>query len=472
MYVIFSQFLTREALDELVDAVMKTLDELTPYYQSRMSWVSPQQRKIVAFLCERAGAVPVKDIAHRLMMSEQTASGQLRSLRELGYVQSVPVGRESYYELRERLMRLCVDVKRHRAEPVGLLVSFLQAWYSRKELSERLQSLAPGDVMERTYIERALEGLAETGDPRVEACVADLRARLNEGNHEAALQAAEELVEVWDDPQGHLLHGGLLAQCGRPDEALAAVDKARDLGAEDRGVMERTLVWFVRGLALGALDRLDDALESCNKAIESDPTQANTWRLHARILSRLNRHDEALASCDKAISLGTDDWRAFHIRAASLAVLNRWDEALGALPDALHRGACVAQRDASATVRIVQELVCNADQTTWRERVSRLIEVYGQENALVTLGLGLLACVPDLGAETPSPEEFRTWCALWQELGKGKEALVIPLRVLGVVGRLQGARDAGELVRELLQVSQEERAVLRQALGIEGEAER
>ena len=90
----------------------------------------------------------------------------------------------------------------------------------------------------------------------------------------------------------------------------------------------------------------------------------------------------------------------------------------------------------------------------------------------MTLGLGLLACVPDLGAETPSPEEFRTWCALWQELGKGKEALVIPLRVLGVVGRLQGARDAGELVRELLQVSQEERAVLRQALGIEGEAER
>ena len=39
---------------------MQTLDELTPYYQARMQWLSPQQRKIIELLCDRRYAVPVK----------------------------------------------------------------------------------------------------------------------------------------------------------------------------------------------------------------------------------------------------------------------------------------------------------------------------------------------------------------------------------------------------------------------------
>jgi hypothetical protein len=39
VYVIFSEFLTRESLDELVEAFMQTLDDLTPYYQERMSYL-------------------------------------------------------------------------------------------------------------------------------------------------------------------------------------------------------------------------------------------------------------------------------------------------------------------------------------------------------------------------------------------------------------------------------------------------
>ena len=107
VYVIFSQFLTRELLDELVEPFMHTLDDLTPYYQARMAWLSPQQRKIVEFLCDRRHAIPVKEIAQRCFMTHQTASSQLKLLREMGYVHSIGVGRQSYYELHEPLMRLC-----------------------------------------------------------------------------------------------------------------------------------------------------------------------------------------------------------------------------------------------------------------------------------------------------------------------------------------------------------------------------
>ena len=36
VYIIFSQFLTRESLSELIEAMMRTLDELTPYYHERI----------------------------------------------------------------------------------------------------------------------------------------------------------------------------------------------------------------------------------------------------------------------------------------------------------------------------------------------------------------------------------------------------------------------------------------------------
>jgi predicted AAA+ superfamily ATPase len=51
IYIIFSQFLTTESLDSLLEPFMKTLDDLTPFYQSRMQFISPQQRKIIEYLC-------------------------------------------------------------------------------------------------------------------------------------------------------------------------------------------------------------------------------------------------------------------------------------------------------------------------------------------------------------------------------------------------------------------------------------
>jgi DNA-binding transcriptional ArsR family regulator len=161
VYIIFSQFLTREALSELIEALMRTLDELTPYYHERIRWLSQQQRKIVELLSDRGSALSVKEIAARCFMTHQTASGQLKLLREMGYVQTTPVGRESYYELREPLMRLCVEVKKHRDKPIRLVVELLRSWYTTEELRTRLRGLPTGDAgdprSEREHILAALD---------------------------------------------------------------------------------------------------------------------------------------------------------------------------------------------------------------------------------------------------------------------------------------------------------------------------
>src|SRR5207248_8329617 len=40
IYIVLSDFITAESLDELVGPFEKMLDELTPYYQARLSWLS------------------------------------------------------------------------------------------------------------------------------------------------------------------------------------------------------------------------------------------------------------------------------------------------------------------------------------------------------------------------------------------------------------------------------------------------
>lgn len=86
IYLLFAHLLTQETLDELVTPFMKLLDELTPYYQSRMQLLSPQQRKIIEYLCTARGAVKVKEIATQNLISQQTASSQLQKLEEMAYV--------------------------------------------------------------------------------------------------------------------------------------------------------------------------------------------------------------------------------------------------------------------------------------------------------------------------------------------------------------------------------------------------
>ncbi len=97
VYIVLAELIDRESLDELVGPFEKMVDELTPYYQERLRWLAPQQRRIVELLCTQTAPVPVKSIAHQLFATEQTVAAQLKRLRELGYVvRASGIGRSSF----------------------------------------------------------------------------------------------------------------------------------------------------------------------------------------------------------------------------------------------------------------------------------------------------------------------------------------------------------------------------------------
>ena len=365
VYVIFSQFLNRESLDDLVESVMQTLDDLTPYYQSRIQWLSPQQRKIIEFLCNYRGAVAVKEIAGRSFMTQQTTSSQLKALTVYGYVRSTQIGRESYYELREPLMRISSEVKKQRGNPIKLLVDFLRIWYSKPELQEKVSLVGDGKI-EKSYLLEALKLAESEEDPVVTACMKYLNTYIETGDFEHGLQVAEELVAIRGNMPERVIYSFLkaynLAMTGHSKEALIlfeeispAIDelikskpdssdkfilqafnmitlKRYDEVLEylDKAKIESNIneVWVFRGVALDELGRHEEALDSFNKAIELEPKEWSVRMSYGNTLIKLGRYEEALASFDKVIELKYDNLIAWIEKGKALSSLERYDEAL------------------------------------------------------------------------------------------------------------------------------------------------
>lgn len=210
IYIIFAQFLSKEALDELVPAFMHTLDELTPYYQARMKELSGQQRKIVEYLVNYRGAAPVKQIAKSCFITHQTCSSQLKQLKDKRYVRSIEQGRESYYELCEPLMRLCMEVKKQRGEPVSLFVDFLRIWYTSQELQTMLRNSDVLRRMDLRYLERALMLAQNTStDPKVMAIYKDLTQASANAQTQDVINLIRELASVGADTNAAWLRFGI-----------------------------------------------------------------------------------------------------------------------------------------------------------------------------------------------------------------------------------------------------------------------
>jgi DNA polymerase III delta prime subunit len=210
IYIIFAQFLSHEALDELVQAFMHTLDELTPYYQARMKELPGQQRKIAEYLVHYRGAATVKAIAKACFITQQVCSSQLKQLKDKRYVRSIEQGRESFYELCEPLMRLCMEVKKQRGEPVSLFVEILRIWYTQAELEKKISDKLITSLLELEYVQRALSKYqVESTDPKVLAVTKDLMKVSVEGNIPKFMGLIEELKAVGGDINVALLSFGM-----------------------------------------------------------------------------------------------------------------------------------------------------------------------------------------------------------------------------------------------------------------------
>ncbi len=307
-------------------------------------------------MCDRGGAAPVKEIAKRCFIEQRTVSSQLKDLRDKGYVKTEEIGRESWYELREPLMRFCLEVKKQRNQPIRLIVDFIRVWYTRKELQQRLglrmadvdlaekeshfmyrqglKPIPPDAVMEREYYTRALEAIERNEeDPRLKAYFDEIENCREQKDYVSALEYAEKLVASRGEARDWVEKGRCLNSLERYDEALECLDKAIESDSN------YARAWANRGDVLDNLKRYDEALVSYDRAIELDANDKWAWAKRGHVLNNLERYEEALESYDLAIELDANNQWVWASRGDVLNNLKRYEEALVSYDRALELDA-------------------------------------------------------------------------------------------------------------------------------------
>jgi tetratricopeptide (TPR) repeat protein len=290
IFVLFYDFLSQTGSEHFAIPLLKTIDALTPYYQSQMDKLSPQQQKIVNFLCEHRKPATVTTIAENCFTTHQTAASQLKQLLANRYVRVDRIGREAFYELTEPLLRICVEAKTHHEHPLHLLVDFVRFWFSREELEQKLSQVGDRDPG-RPYLVAALKeydshGAHEHLDPEI--------ARLCR-----ALSVAK------DTP----------IRLRRQAYELAELSKI----AEDWPHYARATVW---------LNRAAEAVPLIEKAVAKDPTNVDLLQALAHVCTSAGLIGQAEGLFDKAITLDPQRSTLFFDKGIMLAAVEENQEAL------------------------------------------------------------------------------------------------------------------------------------------------
>lgn len=495
IWIFFAGIVTEEALDALVPVFLQMLDDLTPYYQSRMKELPPQQRKIVTYLCTRRGAVPVKEISDACRLNPQQTAAQLHSLREKAFVHNEAIGRESWYELNEPLMRLVFEIKESRGRPIRLIVDFLRRWYSRSERRAKYAMTPMEARMTRLYVEASLDlrGFSDA-EPRVREASMKWSIPvelLDAGEFEEALGMIEDAIEEAGrlaTAEQWISHGRCLYSLQRYSEALESLDRAIELDPSNadshnrRGSVLASLNRFVealesldraielnptnayfhsnRGYVLGILQHYTEALASFDRVIELDPLGSKAYISRGFVLNALQRYSEALESINRSLELDTGNTFAYYNRAKSFLAMGQWSNFLTDLREALKAEEPEYDDQWGYTRSYCQMLWEVSSAQVWPQRIMAIVECYAEHQALKWLGQGLMERLPNLFEAGRTYEVTDAWNAAWQAAGAGHTDLEIPLRLLDAAVQWRRKPDR----RILLRLPIEERRVLEKIL--------
>ncbi|MCY4325495.1 MAG: tetratricopeptide repeat protein, partial [Betaproteobacteria bacterium] len=302
-YGILFDFFDRQSLEDLVTPFLQMADDLTPYYQDRMRVLPPAQRKIVEFLIQKADAVTVKDTALSCLMSQQTAAKQISDLVGKGYVVCERVGRNTFCELAEPLMRICAQLKDNCAKHYSLFVEFLRHWFAVSEL-EKLQMQAASDL-NQTHIRQALSRFHDDRrEPLRQALAKEVDQHLANEDYEGAAKALETTLQNHDSEQDHETLVYVWVEAAKHDRAVAAGQRAAQKYPQNADIH----YWLARAHLLE--NDFAAAGKAIKKSISIDCEESAYLCLNADILLGLGRFEEAIANAQQLLNKEPEHWHS------------------------------------------------------------------------------------------------------------------------------------------------------------------
>lgn len=327
VYVIMSDFLDEESLEDLFTPFMRMADDLTPYYQDKMRQLAPQQRKLVEFLSQEARPIIVKDIATRCLLSPQVAAKQLGELAKLNFVVSTKVGRESYYELSEPLMRICVDIKDNRTDHFKLFVEFLRYWFTGREIENKLDALRRIDSsvgsVDQMHLNAALEDfLLSRHEPFLESLDEEIQQCVKAKDFQGIVDTVPRFLQERPSADYFYAISWAYAELQQFEVALDYVKR----GLEKHPIYKRLL--FLMAFLVIRLKRPQEGLEHARVAVSlTSGSDLPSLITHSSLLSASGHPEEALEIARKMLELDPDNPHGLYITALASQELKRFPEA-------------------------------------------------------------------------------------------------------------------------------------------------
>lgn len=143
------------------------------------------------------------------------------------------------------------------------------------------------------------------------------------GQMAEAEQACRELLQTYQQSLVVInILGAVLLGQGKLQDAIESYDKAIQIKPDFAEAYSN------RGIALKEIGQLDEAVESYDKAIQIKPDFADAYSNRGNALKELGRLDEAVTSCDKAIQIKPDFADAYGNRGNALQAQGLLDEAV------------------------------------------------------------------------------------------------------------------------------------------------
>ena len=324
-YVVLFDFLDQESLEDLVGPFMHMVDDLTPYYQDRMRQLPPAQRKIVEFLCLEGKPTTIKDISTPCLMSHQTAAKQIGGLETAGFVNRMRSGRNTFCELSEPLMRICIEVKDNNTQHFRLFVEFLHHWFTTRELERRRAEFQHDDHtadLDRVHVEEAVRcSHADRHEPFVDALHDEAMRCWVSGEYSGLATILETLVQDSGRAEDYSMWVYALVAAGDARSAIAAGRDAVAKYPDDADLQYR----LTRAYCMEK--RFAEALSAIDRAIALNGEEPAYLCLRADVLLRLEQFEEAIQDAQAVLDSDPDHWHSLIQIINALVPLGRLRDA-------------------------------------------------------------------------------------------------------------------------------------------------
>jgi DNA polymerase III delta prime subunit len=436
MYVLLSEFLTKESLDDLVAAFDSLANDMTPFFQERIRSLPDQQRQLVQCLCDAQGALTVKEVASETFIDERVCSKQLGSLKEKGYVRSEKRGKESYYDMAEPLMRLCLEVKNQHGRPLRLLARFLRAWFPVTELESKLIGNSNGRVSD--YCKLAIEsGDGFKGTLAMTLC-SEIDSKISDGDFETAERLIKELV--FADPSS--------AKSASIEQATARL--RRGVKYHQQGDVKRELSDYSTVVEMSEATVDQRAWALINRGIAN-------WR------TRHFKESEADFEAVLAIPSISPSQRTEGLFTIVEPMIDHCslEDVKTALSRAFVEGSPETSEYGGAPHDLLW-MVLGRSPAQWANYISVIASIYIEHGCEDKLGQGITKSIQHLDEGGFSKSQIESWNAAWQQAGQGCDALEIPLRCLDAAVEVMNSDPCSD--RALFRLPLELRGLIRPLL--------